>query len=310
MSTRAAFSAILLTALLGSLLLLRAQNAPGTTEEQAKPRSWNSGPPPKKVYAGKKSSAAPRHDLSGIWNAAAEGGVQAKGVLEHPALFPDHPQDDIGEQPDESKIPRPVPYTPSGLAALKANKPGVGVRAVGPGLVNDPVDFCDPQGFPRMELFEFRVVEITQNKNQVMLLYQFYDNWRVIWTDGRALPDPKEAEPRWNGYSVGKWADDYTFVVDTVGMNEKTWLDNAGRPHSADLTVQERFHRLDYDTLELTVTINDPKFYAQPWQALNKFVLHRLPDDYDIQEFFCVPSETEDYNKLIGTPASIAAPKK
>jgi hypothetical protein len=310
MSTRAAFSAILLTALLGSLLLLRAQNAPGTTEEQAKPGSWNNGPPPKKVYAGKKSAPAPRHDLSGIWNAAAEGGVQAKGVLEHPALFPDHPQDDIGEQPDESKIPRPLSYTPSGLAALKGNKPGVGVRAVGPGLVNDPVDFCDPQGFPRMELFEFRVMEITQNKNQIMLLYQFYDNWRLIWTDGRALPDPKEAEPRWNGYSVGKWADDYTFVVDTVGMNEKTWLDNAGRPHSADLTVQERFHRVDYDTLELTVTINDPKFYAQPWQALNKFVLHRLPDDYDIQEFFCVPSETEDYNKLIGTPASIEAPKK
>src|SRR5260370_7093638 len=123
MSTRAAFSAILLTALLGSLLLLRAQNAPGTTEEQAKPGSWNSGPPPKKVYAGKKSSAAPRHDLSGIWNAAAEGGVQAKGVLEHPALFPDHPQDDIGEQPDESKIPRPLPYSPPRPPPLKPQKP-------------------------------------------------------------------------------------------------------------------------------------------------------------------------------------------
>src|SRR5260370_34017401 len=109
MSTRAAFSAILLTALLGSLLLLRAQNAPGTTEQQAKPRSWNSGPPPKKVYAGKKSSDAPRHDLSGIWNAAAAGGVQAKGVLEHQALFPDHPQDALGEQPGEIQIPRPVP---------------------------------------------------------------------------------------------------------------------------------------------------------------------------------------------------------
>jgi hypothetical protein len=104
--------------------------------------------------------------------------------------------------------------------------------------------------------------------------------------------------------------DDYTFVVDTVGMNEKTWLDNAGRPHSGDLTVQERFHRVDYDTLELTVTINDPKFYSQAWQALNKFVLHRLPDDFDIQEFFCAPSETADYNKLIGNPASVETPQK
>jgi len=303
------FSAILSTALLSSSLLLRAQNAPGTTEE-ANQGKWNNGPPAKKAYAGKKSAPAPRRDLSGIWNAAAEGGVQAKGVLEHPALLPGHPQDEIGEQPDESGVSRPLSYTPLGLAALKVNKPGVGVRAVGPGLVNDPVDFCDPQGFPRMELFEFRVVEITQTKNQIILLHQFNDNWRIIWTDGRPFPDLNEAEPRWNGYSVGKWVDDYTFEADTVGMNEKTWLDNAGRPHSGDMKVQERFHRLDYDTLELTVTINDPKFYAQPWQALSKFVLHRMPDDYDIQEFFCSASQTADYNKLIGNPASVETPKK
>jgi hypothetical protein len=302
-------SVVLLIGLL-RLQLLCGQNAPGTTEEKAAPKSWNNGPLPKRAYVGKKSTPAPRRDLSGIWNAAAEGGVQAKGVLEHPALLPDHPQDDLGGQPDESQIPKPLPYTPAGLAALKAHKPGVGVRAVGPGLVNDPVDFCDPQGFPRMELFEFRVLEIAQTKSQILLLYQFYDNWRVVWADGRALPDPKQAEPRWNGYSVGKWVDDYTFVVDTIGMNEKTWLDNAGRPHSSDLQVQEIFHRVDYDTLELTVTISDPKFYSQPWQALKKFVLHRLPDDYDVQEFFCAPSETADYNKLIGDPASIETPQK
>lgn len=309
MAKRFAFAAVLLIAFLCASLALRGQNAPGTTEEVNQGK-WNNGPPPKKAYAVKPSAPAPRRDLSGIWNAAAEGGVQAKGVLEHPALLPGHPQDDIGEQPDETKISRPLPYTPAGLAALKTHKPGVGVRAVGPGLVNDPVDFCDPQGFPRMELFEFRVAQIAQTKNQILFLYQFYDNWRVVWTDGRALPDPNKVEPRWNGYSVGKWVDDYTLVVDTVGMNEKTWLDNAGRPHSDEMRVQERFHRVDYNTLELTVAINDPKFYLQPWNALDKFVLHRLPDDYDVQEFFCVPSETADYNKLIGTPASVATPAK
>jgi hypothetical protein len=309
MSKRGILSAIL-TALLSLSPTLRAQTAAATTGGQGNQQKWNDSPPPKQAYVGKKSAPAPRRDLSGIWDGGAEGGIQPKGVLEHPALMPGHPQDEIGEQPDESKISRPLSYTPAGLAALKANKPGVGVRAVGPGVVNDPVDFCDPQGFPRMELFEFRVVEITQSKNQIMLLHQFNDNWRIIWTDGRALPDPHDAEARWNGYSVGKWVDDYTFVADTVGMNEKTWLDNAGRPHSSDLKVQERFRRLDHDTLEVTVTLNDPKFYSQPWQALDKFILHRLPDDYDIQEFFCVPSETEDYNKLIGNPTSVEAPQK
>src|SRR6201987_4995732 len=116
---RCVFLAILLIALLSLPRLMNAQNAPGTTEEQPRPRSWNNGPPPKKAYVGKKPAPAPRRDLSGIWNAAAEGGVQAKGVLEHPALLPDHPQDDLGEQPDESRVPRPLPYTPAGLAALK-----------------------------------------------------------------------------------------------------------------------------------------------------------------------------------------------
>ena len=304
------YSATLLATLLIWSPLLRAQTAAATKGDAADLPKWNNSPPPRQAYVGKKSAPAPRRDLSGIWNGAAEGGVQGKGVHEHSALLPDHPQDEIGERPDESGVSRPLPYTPAGLAALKANKPGVGVRAVSPGLVNDPVDFCDPQGFPRMDLYEFRVVEITQSKNQMILLYQFYDNWRVIWTDGRALPDPKKAEPRWNGYSVGKWVDDYTFVADTVGMNEKTWLDNAGRPHSGDLRAQERFHRVDYDTLELTVTIDDPKFYSQPWQALDKFVLHRLPDDYDVQEFFCSASETADYDKFIANPASVEAPQK
>ena len=81
---------------------------------------------------------------------------------------------------------------------------------------------------------------------------------------GNFQTDP---EPRWYGYSVGKWVDDYTFVVQTVGMSDKTWLDNAGRPHSSELKVEERFHRVDQDHLELTVTIDDPKMYTKPWLA-------------------------------------------
>jgi hypothetical protein len=77
MRKRRVFSAILVAALLTLPCLLQAQNAPGTTDEPAKSHSWNNGPPPKKAYAGRKSAPAPRRDLSGIWNAAAEGGVQA-----------------------------------------------------------------------------------------------------------------------------------------------------------------------------------------------------------------------------------------
>src|SRR6202790_714046 len=251
--------AVSVVALLAGITLspvLGAQTAaPKAAGAEAEPDKWRPLPPIKPAYAGKKSAPAPRRDLSGIWDAAeADGGRQPSGALEHPALLAPRGQDVEGERSDETGIMRPLHYTPLGLEALKANKPsGPGVRQVPAALSNDPMDQCDPVGFPRLELYELRTIELVQTANQVIYLNQFYGNWRVIWTDGRELP--KDPEPRWNGYSVGKWVDDYTFVVDTVGMDERTWLDNVGRPHSSDLHVQEVFHRADYDTLELSVKI-------------------------------------------------------
>jgi hypothetical protein len=95
-------------------------------------------------------------------------------------------------------------------------------------LTNDPAGLCDPLGFPYMYTWELRTIDITQTPKHVVILSFFYGNYRVIWTDGRQ--PPKDADPRYNGYSVGKWTDDYTFVVTTTGMLPKTWLDHAGRP--------------------------------------------------------------------------------
>jgi len=67
-------------------------------------------------------------------------------------------------------------------------------------------------------------------------MYTFEKRWRVIWTDGRQLP--KDPDPRWYGYSVGKWEDDSTFVVQTVGMDDRTWLDDRGDPHSDKLHMR------------------------------------------------------------------------
>jgi hypothetical protein len=290
---------------------LGAQDAsPNAVGEQAKPDKWNSIPPIKPAYAGKKSAPAPRRDLSGVWDAAeADGGRQPSGALEHPALIKPRGQGIEGGQPDEAGIMRPLHYTPLGLEALKANKPsGPGVRQVPAALANDPMDQCDPVGFPRMELYELRTIELVQNANQVIYLNQYFGNFRVIWTDGRELP--KDPEPRWNGYSVGKWVDDYTFVVETTGLNPRSWLDHAGRPHSEDLRVEERFHRVDHDNMELTVTINDPKMYTEPWQGINKFPLHLQPPDYDMPEFLCSPIDMAEYNRQVGNVVAPASDKK
>jgi hypothetical protein len=123
----------------------------------------------------------------------------------------------------------------------------------------------DPTGFPRIILYELRPFQIVQTSNQVLILYMFEKRWRVIWTDGRALPT--NPDPRWYGYSVGRWVDDQPLVVNTVGTDDRTWLDNAGNPHSNSLRVEERYRRVNQRTMELTVTLTDPLVYAKAWVA-------------------------------------------
>jgi len=274
---------------------------PKAVGEALAKRKWNNSPPVKSYYAGKKSSApAPRKDLSGIWDGWVEGGTQGGGMHDH--IAGDN-GNKIWGQADESGIEHPLPYTPAGLAALQAHKPGVGVRSVPAALANDPVNAGNPPGFPRMFFYELRVIELVQARNRVIFLDQFGQHWRSIWTDGRLLPGINDVEPRWFGYSAGKWTDDYTFEADTVGVDEKTWLDNAGRPHSYEMRVHETWHRVDYDTLELTVTVDDPQYYSAKWDGLNKFVLHRLPDDFDMEECIYNATETTEYDNSVANDA-------
>jgi hypothetical protein len=232
-----------------------------------------------------KSEPAPRHDLTGTW----DPGLTGIGML------------GAKNMPDDGKPEHQPPYTPLGLEMLKRTKPNGGLRGVSPAETNDPVFvYGDPQGMPREDLYELRTLDIYQSPQNVAVLYQFNKVWRVIWTDGRELP--KDPEPRWYGYSVGKWVDDSTLVVETIGTKEETWIDRAGRPHSGDLRVTERFHRPDRDHLELTVTIDDPKMYTKPWVALDKFPFELEPASFDVREMIWSPSEYEKYNKLMGNP--------
>ena len=235
---------------------------------------------------GQKSDPAPKRDLSGIWD-PGDAGIQALG----PAMMP-----------DDGKPQHQPPYTPLGLEMMKETKPSNGARAGVSTESNDPVIAGDPQGIPREDLFEFRTLQILQTPVQVYLLYEFGRVWRVVWTDGREVP--KNPEPRWFGYSVAKWTDDYTLVVETTGLDERTWIDHAGRPHSDQLRVEERFHRVDHDHLEISVLIDDPKMYTKPWLALDRLVFNLEPQTFDVRDMFWTPTEFQGYNKLIGNDAA------
>lgn len=238
------------------------------------------------ITVDQKAAPVPPRDLSGTWQ-------PARGPLD--GVGPKGARDMIADGKHEP------PYTPLGLQMLSRTKPGNGNREVVPAEINDPMLFCNPLGMPRADLGEFRITQIIQFPSKILVLYQFNRIWRVIWTDGRDFP--KDPEPRWYGYSSGKWVDDYTFVVQTIGADERTWIDKAGRPHSKDMRVEERFHRVDHDHLELTVTIDDPKIYTKPWVALDKLPMKLLPEDFDVREMICAPSETADYEKTIGSHA-------
>jgi hypothetical protein len=197
--------------------------------------------------------------------------------------------------------------TPAGKAKLDAAKPSYGSRAVLPSLGNDPISTCDPLGYPRVAFtlaFESQFEFIPAADGRRILMHtQYHDNWRTIWTDGRPLPE--NPPPAWNGYSVGHWEGD-TFVIESTGYDDRTWLDHFGDPHSDQMHIEERWRRVDPDTLELSLTITDPKIYTKPWVSDKK--VFKLSKE-EIYEEPCVPSEEQYFNERIrDAPAGNAKP--
>jgi hypothetical protein len=87
--------------------------------------------------------------------------------------------------------------------------------------------------------------------------------------------------------------DDYTFVVQSTGFNEKSWGDPYGHPRSVNARIEERYHRIDHDTLEITVTFDDPKSYTKPFVAMKQQL--RWSPKQEFEEQLCVPSEALEY---------------
>src|ERR1044071_7800129 len=150
---------------------------------------------------GETPAPAPRRDISGIWvpAAGANVGVQADGAQLKPSRG--RPQDEL-------------PFTPLGRKTWLERKPSVGVTAVNPALTDDTVKGgvtgagCDPVGFPRLALWNLRTIRLIQRPENVVVLYMLNNKWRLIRTDIAELPKEFD-EPRFHGYSVGRWADDY-----------------------------------------------------------------------------------------------------
>lgn len=225
---------------------------------------------------------APKRDLTGTWAGPGSGSAVPRG--------------EPGEKPS---------LTPLGQQLTSRNKP---LAKYSPAGTNDPhVRYCDPFGVPLNTIQEIRGLSFATMPNRIVMLLLYQDLWREIWMDGRALPanvggTGKDAlDPRYNGYSVGHWEDEYTLVVDTTGLDERTWVTAAGYPHTVNAHVQERYTRVDHNHLKLTVTVDDPKIYTKPF-SLGTYNFRWIPNQ-QLDEWLCVPSEVMQYLKEMGDPA-------
>lgn len=213
-----------------------------------------------------KPKAATTPDLTGVWRQYAPPGAREYALY---SFSKDEP-----------------PMTPWGEARFRAAKPSFGPRAVGDS--NDPTNpttgnsiGCSPPGVPRIYLHAFPM-EIIQTPGRVIMMFEFDHFVRQIWTDGRGHDE--NLAPLWMGDSIGHWEGD-TLVVDTTNFNDKTWFDRGGHPHSDQLHLVERIRRTDKNTLEIDMTVEDPKAYTKPWEGKQFF---QLKPDWHIMEMVCV----------------------
>lgn len=194
--------------------------------------------------------------------------------------------------------PAALPFTAAGQKKFDSNIPGKGPRQQMPAFGNDPLGDANPPGLYRTLVYG-RPWEFIQLDNKVVQIFEWGKHWRTIWTDGRDVPDAIVAGPYWYGYSVGEWQGD-TLVVKTVGLDGRAWLDEWGTPFSDFAEITERWTRLG-DTLELTLTVNDPDLYSEPWTSDKKIFSLQAPDTLngELMEQIFAPIDEMEFNRDI-----------
>jgi hypothetical protein len=223
-------------------------------------------------------ASAQTPDLTGVWNAGAQRG---------------------GKQSAWSK--EDLPFTPDGLARFNANKPGKGPRQAPPAFGNDPLGDANPPGLVR-SLIYFRPIDTIQLPDRIVQLFEYGRFWRVIWTDGRAVPE--DDGPYWYGYSVGKWEGD-TLVVQSVALDGRAWLDEWGTPFTDEAKITERWRRVNPTTLHLTITVNDPRTFTKPWTS-DPRVLELQPKgspNHELLDMIFAPMDEKAFNERVRDPA-------
>lgn len=220
---------------------------------------------PKAKRKGRKIKMGP----SGPVPRTADGKVDLSGVWGYANYTSDIGKDyDVGE----------VPMTPLAEKLFKDRQGNQGVE--------DPEARCLPTGVPRRDPYPSKILQLP---NLVVILFEGnLHSFRQIFLDRQT--HPKDLNPSWWGDSIGRWENNDTLLVDTVGFNGLTWLDLAGHPTSDKLHITERYSRPDYGTLRWEITIEDPVMYTRPWKVVE---MTPLMDKQELMEYVCTENERD-----------------
>ena len=268
---------------------------------------WPSFPTPgqPKTPDGKPNLSAPaprtpdgKPDLSGLWENAPLGGPGGGRGAPPPAAAAGEPPlatfFDIGAGFKDG-----LPFRPWAAELLKQRRAD--------NDKDNPDAHCLPMGL--LQFHEHpQPRKVVQTKDVILIIYEANYGLRQIFLDGRTLPG-RDPQPWWYGYSVGKWDGD-TLVVETTGLRDDGWLDIWGSPLTDQAKITERFRRPNYGTLQIDVTIDDPKAYTKPFTVRFN---QRLAPDAELIEFICAENE-RSASHLLGkdsaaTPAFSLDPK-
>ena len=233
---------------------------------------------------GGQSASAKVPDLSGDWSPD-----RTRGGIGQSLSISDIGGRNRGKETD-------IPYQPWALAKTMSEKTSTGPNSQFDETTDPQVIYCEPPGVPHIYLWPAKT-KFIQTSEAVYVLHEIGPFYRVVWLNSK---HPDVLDPQWWGHSIGRYENGDTLVIDTVGFNDKTWLDQMGHPHTEQLHLTERYKRVS-DKLELDMVIDDPGAYTKPWNAHRYFALSNT--GFLRYQQFCSARENQQFFDNTAKPA-------
>ena len=237
--------------------------------------------------AGPKPGASSKPvDLSGDWMQD-----EKRGFIGQSVSVADMGGKLRGKEPD-------IPYQPWALQKMLSEVPPTGPDAKFDQTTDPWILYCEPPGLIRVYMEPART-KFIQTPDTVYILHEVMQTFRVVRLNSKHPEDP---DPQWWGDSIGWYENGDTLVVDTIGVNDKTWLDQLGHPHTEKMHLTERYKRVSDKIMELDAIIDDPGAYTKPFAAHRNFSINSVP--FMKHPWVCSVRENQNFFNNVGKPAA------